>query len=163
VTAWDARPIEIRNLFNPAFCAFIQATAIRAYEQEVRKGMPFSLSLLILPLALQEATRKVLVANDRAYFLKLVSDHPEFRLQLAERTRLMLGFTFDAHGLLHYHRSLSVSSDGRLTIPPRRLSSSYEPKSEEVGDCQQAARILGRQFGRIPGSATIYASLGLRP
>jgi hypothetical protein len=47
VKAWDERPREIRNLFNPAFLGLILLRAIEAYQDESGKPMPFSLCLLI--------------------------------------------------------------------------------------------------------------------
>jgi hypothetical protein len=43
---WNQRPFEIRNLFNPAFCALILFRALAGYEEESAGGMPFSLTLL---------------------------------------------------------------------------------------------------------------------
>ena len=163
MTAWAARPVEIRNLFNPAFCGLLQATAIRSFEQEDKSGLPFSLSLLVLPLCLHESTRQVLNEHDRAYLLKLVADHPGLRVGLASRVRQMLPFTFEAQGLLHRYGALTVADGGRLKVPPRKVSSSFEPGSDEVRACLQAARFLGRQLGRIGDPVTVYASVGLKP
>ena len=46
---WDQRPFEIRNLFNPAFCGLVLSRALHGYEEEDARGMPFSLTLLVLP------------------------------------------------------------------------------------------------------------------
>ena len=54
---WDERPIEIRNLFNPAFCGLLLFRALCGFEEEDNSGMPFSLTLLILPLSLQKDSR----------------------------------------------------------------------------------------------------------
>ena len=57
---WDQRPVEIRNLFNPAFCGLVLSRALHGYEDADARGMPFSLTLLVLPLgsALMEAWQK---------------------------------------------------------------------------------------------------------
>ena len=57
---WDLRPVEIRNLFNPAFSGLVLFRALVAYEDEDARGMPFSLALLILPLCLQRDARETL-------------------------------------------------------------------------------------------------------
>ena len=67
---WDQRPFEIRNLFNPAFCGLVMFRALNGYEEENVCGLPFSLSLLVLPLCLHKNSRDVIAANPRSYLLK---------------------------------------------------------------------------------------------
>ena len=71
---WDQRPIEIRNLFNPAFCGLVLFRSFCGYDEEDPRGMPFSLALLILPLCLHKDSRDVLLQRNRSYFLKVVSE-----------------------------------------------------------------------------------------
>ncbi len=67
---WDQRPFEIRNLFNPAFCGLVLFRALYGYEEEDARGMPFSLSLLVLPLCLHKDSREVIAGSPRSYLLK---------------------------------------------------------------------------------------------
>ena len=60
---WDQRPFEIRNLFNPAFCGLVLFRALHGYEEEDARGMPFSLSLLVLPLCLHKDSREVIASQ----------------------------------------------------------------------------------------------------
>ncbi|WP_253075575.1 three component ABC system middle component [Bradyrhizobium sp. 142] len=46
--------------------------------------MPFSLSLLVLPLCLQQSSRETLQRANRSYFLKVVADHPELLVGFRE-------------------------------------------------------------------------------
>ena len=70
---WDQRPFEIRNLFNPAFCGLILFRALHGYEEEDSRGMPFSLSLLVLPLCLHKESREVIAGSPRSYLLTRAS------------------------------------------------------------------------------------------
>lgn len=67
---WDQRPFEIRNLFNPAFCGLVLFRALRGYEEEDARGMPFSLSLLVLPLCLHKDSREAVSTSPCSYLLK---------------------------------------------------------------------------------------------
>ncbi len=67
---WDQRPFEIRNLFNPAFCGLVLFRALHGYEEIDARGMPFSLSLLVLPMCLHKESREVIASNPRSYLLK---------------------------------------------------------------------------------------------
>ena len=51
---WNLRPPEIRTLFNPAFCGLVLAQGIKGYNQDTKSPIPFSLTLLILPLCLHK-------------------------------------------------------------------------------------------------------------
>ena len=56
---WERRPIEIANLFNPAFCSLLIQYSVRGFERESGRGMPYTLALLVAytnsPLAITEA------------------------------------------------------------------------------------------------------------
>ena len=69
---WDRRPIEVRNLFNPAFCGLILFRSMSGYEEENIDGMPFSLSLLVLPLCLYKSSRLLIADSPRSPLLKII-------------------------------------------------------------------------------------------
>ena len=158
---WSERPVEIRNLFNPAFCALVLSRALVAFQEADGKGIPFSLSLLVLPLCLHRQTRDVLRANKKSYFLKIVADHPELQVGLARRCTDILPFTLEGFGLLMQSRVLAVDQNGRLRIGPgiRKTLSG----TDESVECQRAAAFLGKQFAHIGHRSTVYATLGVRP
>jgi hypothetical protein len=109
---WSDRPVEIRNLFNPAFCGLVLFRALAAFHAGDSRGMPFSLSLLILPLCLQQISREILRAGNRSYFLKIVADHPELLVEFRRRCTDVLPFTFEAlgFGLIQTQNATRVAS-----------------------------------------------------
>lgn len=159
---WDARPIEVRNLFNPAFCGLVLFKALRAYDRIDNRGMPFSLSLLVLPLSLHKISRARLLESTRAYFLKVIASEPQLLIGFADRARAMLPYAQEGLGLLLQVGAISVSSDGCIITISRKIRP-WEATSNETRDCQQVAEYLGRQFARVADRATIYTSLGVRP
>ncbi|MBA4806215.1 three component ABC system middle component [Brevundimonas sp.] len=159
---WDLRPIEIRNLFNPAFCGLILFRALRGYEEEDPRGMPFSLSLVVLPLCLQREARETLAQANRSYFLKIVAANPQMLVDFSKRTTDLLPFAFEALGFLMHLGVISVSEDGRLTTTPEGVKKTIDGTPETVS-CQRVARFLGREFARIGDRATVYSTLGIRP
>jgi hypothetical protein len=159
---WYDRPIEIRNLFNPAFCGVLLARAIKAFEAEDERGMPYSLSLLVLPLSLHRESRQAICASNKAYFLKVVDGNPELLVGFPGRARSYLHYTFEAFGMLMHTGSIQVRDDGRIKLVPRRVS----PQglgSAECRECEQAAKLLGREFARLRDRVTIYTMLGVKP
>lgn len=159
---WDHRPFEVRNLFNPAFCGLVLQRAIRAYEEEDPRGMPFSLTLLVLPLCLQREARETIARGNRSYFLKIVSAHPQMLVDFPRRATDMLPFAFEALGLLMHMKIIKVTPEGRLQTDPQGVRKTDAGSPETIA-CQRVARFLGKQFAQIGDALTIYATLGVRP
>jgi hypothetical protein len=159
---WDGRPIEVRNLFNPAFCGVVLFKALRAYDRIDNRGMPFSLALLVLALSLHKISRARLLESTRAHFLKVIASEPQLLIGFADRARAMLPYTQEGLGLLLHVGAISVASDGRIITAPRKMRQ-WDATTTETRDCQQVAEYLGRQFARVADRATLYTSLGVRP
>jgi Family of unknown function (DUF6521) len=159
---WNERPIEIRNLVNPGFCGLLLFRAMNAFQEVDEVGMPFSLSVLILPLCLQRQSREIFQRGSRSYFLKVVSEHPEIQVGLARRCTDVLPFTFEALGLLMSLSTLTVGRNGHLLSVPDGVRKTVSGTAESIA-CQRVAGFLGKEFGRIGDRATIYATLGVRP
>jgi hypothetical protein len=159
---WTNRPIEIRNLFNPAFCGLVLFRAIAAYNAQDKSGIPFSLTLTVLPLCLKQSSRETLQTGNRSYLLKVVADHPELLVGFGRRCTDVLPITFEALGLLLHCNAIAVGSDGRLLPGPEKVRKTITG-SEESKACQRVAGFLGKQFALVSDRATIYTTLGIRP
>jgi Family of unknown function (DUF6521) len=159
---WDQRPIEVRNLFNPAFCGLILFRALQGYEEDNSDGMPFSLALLVLPLCLQKESRQVIADSPRSYLLKTVERNPQMLVGFADRARDSMPFALEAFGLLMEKACFVVSHDGRLRTVPDRVRKSVTGTSESVS-CQRVARFVGKEFARIADRVTVYTTFGIRP
>ena len=159
---WQERPFETRNLFNPAFCGLVLLRGIRAYEVEDSEGMPFSLTLLILPLVLHSETRAIFSASPRTHFIKVVEGHPEMLVGLAHRTRILLPFTLEGLGFAMHLGCFTTTPSGRLRTIAKTVRGRIDGTDDAV-DCQKTAATLGKHFARVRDRVTLYTSLGLRP
>lgn len=159
---WSTRPFEERNLFNPAFCALILAAAIREYERVVEKPMPYSLTLLVLPLCLHQPTRDQVLGSKRVSVLRIVALQPDLLVDFAERARSLVQYTTEAFALLASKGCITVSGDGGIHLIPRRVSS-QALSTDDAELCRNAATVLGRDFAQINDRVTIYTSLSIRP
>ncbi|MBA1254763.1 hypothetical protein G7021_19095 [Pseudomonas carnis] len=159
---WDQRPFETKNLFNPAFCAVVLMRSIKAYTTIDPRGMPFSLSLLILPLALHEESRTVILEYARSYLLKAVSVHPQLLIGFPERVTEMMPYAFEAFGVAHQSDCFEATAEGRLLPKARRLKATVDGTKESM-ECQQTAILLGKEFARIADRVTVYTAFGIRP
>lgn len=159
---WDRRPNEIRALFNPAFCGLNLLSAIESYEKLEDAGIPFSQTLLVLPLSLHKNSREVLLSRPRTRMLQVVESFPELLVGLPERTRNMLPFTLEGLGLLWEYGCIDVTESGHIKRKKRRLKTSTII-TDETQACMKCAALLGRHFALVSDSSTIYTSLGIRP
>jgi hypothetical protein len=159
---WNRRPFEIRSLFNPAFCGLVLFRGMQGYEEEDPRGMPFSLSLLVLPLCLHKDSREVIAAGSRSYLLKVMEKSPQVQAGFADRVSAMLPYAFEGFGLLMERGCLSIADDGRLQTVPDRVRKSVIG-TDETRSCQRVARFVGKEFARIADRVTVYTTLGIRP
>lgn len=159
---WNQRPFEIRNLFNPAFCGLILFRALAGYEEESAAGMPFSQTLLVLPLCLHKDTRRVLSDHSRSYLLKAIEQNPSMLIGFAARANHLLPFALEAFGVLMERGCFYVTEDGRLRIVERKVRKKVTGTDESIA-CQRVARFIGREFARVGDRGTIYTALGVRP
>jgi hypothetical protein len=159
---WNKRAVEIRNLFNPGFCALVLLRALESHEEEVSGGMPFSLTLLVLPLCLHKETRELLGSSPRTHLLLAVERNPQIVVRFAERVSSLLPFTLEGLGLAMQLGCITGTAEGAITLGPKRPRKSVLG-TREVQSCQRVANYVGRAFGRINDRATIYTTFGVRP
>jgi len=162
VKRWNQRPFEIRNLFNPAFCGLVLFRAIHGYEEQGACGMPFSLSLLVLPLCLHKDAREVIASSPRSYLLKTTEKNQQVMVGFADRVTQMLPYAFEGFGLLMEWGCINVADDGRIQTVSGKVRKTVSGTAETVS-CQKVARIVGREFARIADRGTIYTTFGIRP
>lgn len=159
---WDQRPFEVRTLFNPAFCGLVLHRALTAYNEEKSQGMPFSLSLLVLPLCLHKDSREIIASNPRSYLLKTIENNQQIIVGFASRVTQMLPYTFEGFGLLMEKGCLVIMEDGCMKTIPKTVRKTITGTDENVA-CQKVARIVGKEFARIADRATVYTTFGIRP
>ncbi len=162
MTTWYRRPIEIRNLFNPAFCALVLCRSFNGFEESNEGGMPFSLSLLVLPLCLHKESREIINGNNRSYLLKVIERNPQLVVGFETRVTNMLPFTFEGLGLAMQFGCIQVEKTGSIKGIPETVQKTVSG-TDETKAIQRAARTIGKGFAETIDRVTIYTSLGIRP
>ncbi len=159
---WNQRPFEIRNLFNPAFCGLVLFRSLRGYEEVDASGMPFSLSLLVLPLCLHKDSREAIDGTSRSYLFKTTDKNPQIMVGFPDRVTHMLPYAFEGLGLLMERGCVAIADGGRVQTVPGRVRKTVNGTAETIS-CQRAARLIGRKFAGISDRATVYTTFGIRP
>ncbi|KGK59383.1 hypothetical protein NC00_03105 [Xanthomonas cannabis pv. phaseoli] len=161
---WDQRPFEVRNLFNPAFCGLVLFRALQGYEEDDARGMPYSLTLLVLPLCLHRESRETLAAGSRGYLLRVAEKNPQVQVGFVQRATAMLPYALEGFGLLMERGCITIGDDGRIqTIPKTARKTVNTNGTAETISCQRVARFVGKEFARIADRATVYTTFGIRP
>src|SRR6266699_1933084 len=73
---WEERPVEIANLFNPAFCGEILRRCISSYQQTNSLPLPYPLLFLVLPIILHRDTRERISPRQRLTLHAWLQKHP---------------------------------------------------------------------------------------
>lgn len=124
--------------------------------------MPYSLTLLVLPMCLHQASREEILENKRLSVLRVFALRPELLVDFAERARALVQYATEAFALLASKGCIRVFDDGCVSLIPRRVSS--QPlQTDDAERCRAAAIVLGRDFAQIKDRATVYTSLSIRP
>ena len=159
---WNQRPREVRNLFNPAYCGLVLARGEEGFTEAAERPMPFSLTLLILPLCLHKRTRDQLKEGNRSYLTSILEEHPEIRIDLAQRARGLMPYTMEAFGYLMARGVITVDDAGAISLRKDTVRKAIRG-SQDTTDCQTVARSLGGKLARLNDRVTIYTTLGIRP
>ncbi|WP_295947647.1 three component ABC system middle component [uncultured Bartonella sp.] len=159
---WDFRPFEIKYLLNPAFCGLLLVRALEGYESVSKRGMPFSLLLLILALCLPSSSRNIILDSKRSYLLKIIEERPEILIDLPERARELIPYTYEAMGLLLFYGCISIDDNGCFSLIKEKIKR-IRNGTDEVKQCLKAALTIGKMFAQVGSRSTIYISFGVRP
>ncbi|WP_020600347.1 three component ABC system middle component [Spirosoma panaciterrae] len=159
--SWSERPVEIANLFNPAFCALLLRQAITEYEKKGGKGLDYPLVFLMLPLILHKFSRELLPATTKTKLHTWLQDHQEVRVGLDQRISSLANYTKEAiiYGL--QFKLLAFDETGALTAPKRRLPK-FDAGDSEAASCFDKAAMLGRWFVNAGNTATLLSMWGIR-
>lgn len=163
---WNNRPVEIANLINPSFCAFLIHETVKGYEEIAHgnKGISYDLLFLALPILLHKATKEILPRTTRTYMHTWLQNNPEVRVGYATRAREMIPYTKEAIHFLMVRDLLSVNKDGYLSTSEFRMRLSLEIEVKiYLVDYQRKAKLIGKWFALTGTSSTIYTMWGVSP
>ncbi|MBE7383737.1 MAG: hypothetical protein F6J95_020260 [Leptolyngbya sp. SIO1E4] len=158
---WERRPIEIANLFNPAFCSLLLQYGVRGYERESGSGMPYALLFFILPITLHPYTRSVLPTTTRTKLHVWLQENPEVRIDFINRMRNLTPYTKEAIIFGCQTRIITFQEDGKVVWIRRSLNSNTE--IPELDSLIRRAEFLGQWMAKIQEPASFFTMWGVRP
>lgn len=159
--AWLSRPIEVANLFNPAYCALIIRACSASYKQAAGVGLPFALSFLALPLVLHPMLSVHLPATARTKLHVWLQEKPEVKFAFPRRVLETNCYTREA---LHFgivHRGLAITKAGRIV--PGKAKPAASSSNSSVTQAQLRAALIGKLFAQVDDATGVFAMFGVRP
>ncbi|UKB77365.1 three component ABC system middle component [Chryseobacterium sp. MEBOG07] len=158
---WENRPEVTAHLVNPAFCSEIIRECIKAYKNEKNKNLPFSLSVLILPIVLTSKIRERLPKTKATTLHSWINGNEDLKIGFALHVNSYLPFSREAIMFGIAHDSLSIDEDGNIDIRVRRKK--LKQNNDEVKSCITKAALLGKLFSKSGTPITIYSMFGIKP
>lgn len=158
---WEERPEITANLVNPAFCSEIIRVCATAYKEETKSNFPFALSVLVLPLILNNAIRMRLPKNKSNTVHGWINENEDLKIGLANSISSFIPFTRETIMFAIAHHSLSIDENGSIDIKPRR--GKFNTDNEEIISCLKKAEVIGKVFSKSGNPLTIYSILGIKP
>lgn len=162
---WSDRPDEEANLFNPAFSALLIRGACGGYRSVAKSPLPFSLSFLVLPIALHGPTRKALPTSTKTLMSSWVVSNPEVVAFFGKRARDATDITREAilfgggQGWLTFEGTGLVPGKTKLRVDPDNLATS----TAEIQSCHAAARMIGKWLAGAGSESTVMSLWGVSP
>ena len=145
---WEARPVEVANLLNPAFCGEVLRHAIKRHNVIAERPFPYTLAFLVLPIVLHKRTRERIPTGTPKPLHVWLQEQQDVRVGLPKRAKQLVPITKESLAFLLQLKAITVDQNAALSLPriPRRRVEGQD--SGEIADCYQKAEILGRWFAR---------------
>ncbi|MFJ6438760.1 three component ABC system middle component [Streptomyces sp. NPDC091416] len=151
---------EAQALFNPAFGAYLLASAVNAATKRAQQPLPWPSAFLILPLALPTDTRESLPTKSTVTLTAWANNHPRLQAAFAERAAALTTYTRTSLRTAMRHHAIDVTPAG--LICPRAPKPPSAAPGEEVADCARAAALVGRWLA-VTDPTRAFTTLGVRP
>jgi hypothetical protein len=161
-TAWGDRPVEYRNLLNPAFCSMLLATVAHEHEKTGGNDLPFINAFVVLPILLHRATRDQLPARKSAKLHNWIQQNSTALADFPDRATFLASFTREAILFGVNHGALMVDSAGAIRSVIRVEAKTWR-SVPSLKSYSAKAMSLGRWMTQWGDPSTFLPFFGIRP
>jgi hypothetical protein len=164
--AWQSRPAEEANHFNPAFCGALVYEFCRSYEKAKGTRAPIILPYCALPIALHSETRHLLPRSTVTGMFAWLELTPKVRVGFSDRAKSLAPYIREALLFSFARGVLNAELDATIVLGKKRASFGekfLESSTEEVRQIVEATRMIGRWFAAAGHESTVMAAWGVKP
>lgn len=160
--AWNDRPEEVKNLYNPAFCGRVLHATVAEYTKKTGRDFPFPLVYLVLPLVMVTPIRDEIDSKTRLTIW--AQSHQELLYNFGKRASDLVEITNEAVEFMLQTGILRITYEGDIavSITDSKISRT-KYTDDEVIKCITKAEHVARWFATAGRISTIYMCLGVRP
>lgn len=164
IIPWSNRPIEQARLLNPAFLAALIWSCTEGYYSTNQQGIPYPLLFVAMPVVLHKSTRIILPRSISTSLAAWLAENTQVHVYFTERSTSLVpivkeGILFGVNGHLFSLNSSQILAARR----PRSMARFLRESSEEVRDCMEKAKFVGRWFASSGDCTTVMALWGVMP
>jgi len=162
---WEDRPFEIAYGLNPAFLAILLHQAIVSFERRENSGMPYALSMLVIPLVFYTPIRERLPRDPNQSLHGWIRNNPEVLIHFPSRVSQLVPYSKESIIFAMQHQLITISQEGNL-LPAKKqlvinkLNWSYDSRTYQM---KERAKFLGKWFALQGSAEVIYRTLGIKP
>lgn len=162
ISPWISRPVEVSNLLNPAHMALLLNRVCDGYSSESKKGLPFALAYLALPMLLHSGTAEELPKTVKTKIYVWMQDHPEILASFPSRARSLVPYVREAILFGTNQKALYIDSDGRVLATPLARLKHWE-RDLCSKENSKRAHLLGRLYAQANDVTSLFVMCGVRP
>lgn len=166
VKAWEKRPTEEANLFNPAFVGSLIYEFSKTYSKHRVNGTPVTFVPLALSVVLHKPTRDRLPGSTVTSLYDWLLKNEDVLIGISDRARNITPISKEALRFLMIHRNIDFS-DGHNVIPGTKKANFpatfLAETTAEMNTIVDKIRFLARWFAKSGSENSILASWRLAP
>ncbi len=161
MNSWNERPVEVANLFNPAFCSYIIYSTLKETIKLKKSSVPIAILYLILPLLLN---KKILIdASTKVKMHVWIQENPFLFIDFSEQVKDFIEITNESIEYLLKFDLIYINNIGEFELKEKKkINTEAEKLNEEILEIQKNVKKIARWFASGTTEA-IYISLGVRP
>jgi hypothetical protein len=161
---WENRDTITRDWLNPAICSLVIHECALSYYQNHRKEhyLPYSLSILVIPLVLIPSIRKRLPLNEKIGVNKWLKQNTEIANNLLLQIKYCLPYSQEAIAFMLHHELANITDEGNID-PIICNVKKIKNKDTELNKILTHAEFVGRWFADKNTDTIIYKHLSIQP
>jgi hypothetical protein len=164
IIPWADRSAEQARLLNPAFLAALIWSCSEGYYSVSQQGVPYPLLFIAMPVVLHKSSRDSLPRSIRTSLAAWIGDNPSAHINFLERATSLVPIVKE--GVIYGINAQALSMSFGQVLPGQTQVSRarfLRSSSNEVEDCMDKSRFVGRWFASSGNYATTMALWGVMP
>ncbi len=160
-TPWEKRPIELANLFNPAFLAVLIAKVSEGYKTKSLDDLPYSVAFLAIPLIIYPSLNQQLPTSAQSKLHLWLSENQDVLFEFPDLARSLSPYVREAISFGVSHQVLELSKQAYLA--PTKVKLKEWEKHPKNSEFSKKALLVGKLLGQTKQTSSLFSFFGVCP